>query len=1070
MSICRHLRLREERPSLGWLPGWLKALAILSLMLPPSAGAATLTNVAAILSLTKAEIERSRPTAEIEGIVSIVIRGYPFVFVQAGTNGIMVVTPDKSLASGTRVRVGGEVGLGDYAPYVAAAKLEALGPGELPKGNFLDRSEIPGFGLHGHLVSVEGFVHDIVVGWGNVTLLLDDGARHVSVLIQVPPGFLLPLGWRDAKVRVQGVYWPKSDDRGRFAGFDLHSPGTQLLEVLEPGRANVFDYPTLPLGLMGKLRDVEGRRFKTRGVVSHAGRDGRFYIESEGVAASVTPLAFMFNGDRSGQSITRPDQSTLLPGDVVEILAKPDRYSASLAFGDGEWNRVGRASVPPATPANPSDLMKGEFGGKRVKIRGKLAARERLPPGGAYDERLILLSNDLVFSALMENPERADLPFKDGDWLEVEGLNQPELGVGRRVYSFSLLVSNQEDVRKTNPPPLWQRAMFARVAGIGGGILALGGLWIFAQSRQMQRLKSAQEQFHTLMDHSFDSTLVLEPTGVVKYISPGGERLLGSGHQAEPFIKEGRSSLIIAEDLPTVVQIAQKLLAEPRGRSGLFSYRIHAADGTRRTVEAVATNCLKVRGVEGLVLNIRDITERLKADETARRSEAFTRTLNAFATSLLERDTEEEILWDLAQNCVSQLGFVDCVIYLAEPGNAVLVQKAALGPKSPGGRLILNPIQIPIGHGIVGSVAQSRIPARVGDTSLDPRYIVDDAPRLSEIAVPIVSKDELLGVIDSEHPERDFFTEDHLNILTAIASLCANRLTRARAQEELRAFNATLERRIDERTTALMEEVSARKRAEIEMRLALEAEKELNQLKSNFVSMVSHEFRTPLGVILSSSNILDRYLDRLPADKRKTQLRAIRKSVHRMNDLVEDILLLGKFDAGRMACNPSPINLDHFCDKVVAEVESACGREQAITLDLDPRSKDGVGDETLLLHILVNLLGNALKYSPQGNQVHFGVRRLGSHAEFTIRDFGCGIPSADQGRLFTAFYRGGNVSHTQGSGLGLVIVKRCVDLHAGSILCQSVEGEGTTFTVTLPLFGETDFFKRVAPPGSDPVS
>lgn len=1070
MSVCRNLLLRVPSPRLGWLRGCLNALAILCLALPSLASGATLTNVATILSLTKAEIEQSKPTAEIEGIVSIVIRGYPFVFVQAGTNGIMIVTPDKSLSFGTRVRVGGEIGLGDYAPYVAASKLQPLGAGEIPKVSILDRTQNPGFELHGHMLSVEGFIHDMVVGWGNVTLLLDDGVRHFAVLIQVPTNYLLPLEWRDAKIRVQGVYWPKSDDRGRFAGFDLHSPGTQFVEILEPGRTNVFDYPTLPLALMGKLRDVGGRRFKTRGIVSHASRDGQFYLESEGVAVSVTPLAFMFNGDRTGQSIPRPDQGPLLPGDVVEILAKPDPYSPSHSFRDAEWTRVGRASVPPATPASPSELVKGDFGSRRVKVRGKLAARERQPPGSAYDERLILLNNDLIFSALMENPKRADLGFRDGDWLEIEGLNQPELGVGRRVYSFSLLVSNQEDVRKTNPPPLWQRAMFARVAGVGGGILALGGLWIFAQSRQMQRLKSAQEQFHTLMDHSFDSTLVLEPSGVVKYISPGGERLLGTGHQAEPFIKEGRSSLIVSEDLPDVIQIAQTLLAEPRGRSGLFSYRIHAADGTRRTVEAVATNCLKVRGVEGLVLNIRDITERLRADETARRSEAFTRTLNAFATSLLERDTEEDILWDLAQNCVSQLGFVDCVIYLAEPGSGVLVQKAALGPKSPGGRLILNPIQIPIGHGIVGSVAQSRVPARVGDTSADPRYIVDDAPRLSEIAVPIVSKDELLGVIDSEHPERDFFTEDHLNILTAIASLCANRLTRARAQEELRAFNATLERRIDERTTALMEEVSARKRAEIEMRLALEAEKELNQLKSNFVSMVSHEFRTPLGVILSSSNILDRYLDRLPADKRKTQLRAIRKSVHRMNDLVEDILLLGKFDAGRMTCNPSPVNLDLVCHKVVAEVESACGREQAITLDMDPSVVDALGDETLLLHILVNLLGNALKYSTQENQVHFGVRRLGSHAEFTIRDFGCGIPSADQGRLFTAFYRGGNVSHTQGSGLGLVIVKRCVDLHAGTILCQSVEGEGTTFTVTLPLFGETDFFKRVAPPVSDPVS
>jgi signal transduction histidine kinase len=269
-----------------------------------------------------------------------------------------------------------------------------------------------------------------------------------------------------------------------------------------------------------------------------------------------------------------------------------------------------------------------------------------------------------------------------------------------------------------------------------------------------------------------------------------------------------------------------------------------------------------------------------------------------------------------------------------------------------------------------------------------------------------------------------------------------------------------LERRVTERTAELRAEVTAREAAQGELRIALVAEKELNQLKSSFVSMVSHEFRTPLEVILSSSNILDRYLERLPPEKRKAQLKSIRKSVGRMNDLIEDVLLLGKFDAAGMACHPTPVNVASFCSRIVAEIESAVSRSGAIQLQVESFDAEAQADEGLLHHILSNLLSNALKYSPPLSPVDLTVTRDGLNACFVIRDRGRGIPAADQTRLFTAFYRGGNVGQTQGSGLGLVIVKRCVDLHRGTIACESAEGDGATFTVSLPLFDGTRFFRR----------
>jgi signal transduction histidine kinase len=269
-----------------------------------------------------------------------------------------------------------------------------------------------------------------------------------------------------------------------------------------------------------------------------------------------------------------------------------------------------------------------------------------------------------------------------------------------------------------------------------------------------------------------------------------------------------------------------------------------------------------------------------------------------------------------------------------------------------------------------------------------------------------------------------------------------------------------LERRVTERTAELRAEVAAREAAQDELHIALNAEKELNQLKSSFVSMVSHEFRTPLEVILSSSNILDRYFDRLPPEKRAAQLSAIRKNVHRMNDLIEDVLTLGRFEAGRMECRPTALDLEATCRQVCAEVESAAEAAGRITFGGHDLGEQAAVDETLLQHILSNLLNNALKYSPTSVPVEFNVTRRGVDAEFVIRDRGCGIPESDRARLFTAFHRGRNVAQTPGTGLGLVIVKRCVECHGATLRFDSVEGQGTTFTVTLPVFAGTRFFRN----------
>ncbi|HKL90917.1 MAG TPA: histidine kinase, partial [Allomuricauda sp.] len=149
------------------------------------------------------------------------------------------------------------------------------------------------------------------------------------------------------------------------------------------------------------------------------------------------------------------------------------------------------------------------------------------------------------------------------------------------------------------------------------------------------------------------------------------------------------------------------------------------------------------------------------------------------------KENEEDILWDVAKNCISKLDFVDCVIYLVDDNQSILVQKAAYGPKSPKDRTIYNPVEITIGEGITGSVAKTGKPELVMDTSQDSRYIIDDDTRLSEICVPIAYEEQLYGVIDCEHPEKGFFTERHLKMLLAIASICAIKVKSVRANSAL---------------------------------------------------------------------------------------------------------------------------------------------------------------------------------------------------------------------------------------------------------------------------------------------
>ena len=299
-------------------------------------------------------------------------------------------------------------------------------------------------------------------------------------------------------------------------------------------------------------------------------------------------------------------------------------------------------------------------------------------------------------------------------------------------------------------------------------------------------------------------------------------------------------------------------------------------------------------------------------------------------------------------------------------------------------------------------------------------------------------------------------------------------------------------------------DVTERKLAEAEMAKALQQERELNELKSNFIAIASHQFRTPLTTIFSSAELLERYRDRFSEEKQLTHLSRIQTAVQQMTVLLDDVLLVGKAGAGKLEFNPTPIDLVQFCEDLVEELQLSDKNQHVITFTHQGNCKKAVEgttdilpmlDEKYLRHIFENLLSNAIKYSPNGGTVRFDlvcfcdrVKRSYSDsaalaslraserasallrsplalplakrgeaqasadcAIFKVQDEGIGIPQEDIPYLFETFQRARNVGTIQGTGLGLAIVKQCVDLHGGEILVESEVGSGTTFTVTLPL-------------------
>lgn len=272
---------------------------------------------------------------------------------------------------------------------------------------------------------------------------------------------------------------------------------------------------------------------------------------------------------------------------------------------------------------------------------------------------------------------------------------------------------------------------------------------------------------------------------------------------------------------------------------------------------------------------------------------------------------------------------------------------------------------------------------------------------------------------------------------------------RKQAEERMKTYSTELEQQVKNRTLILEEAIAELERTKKDLNNALNKEKDLSELKSRFVSMASHEFRTPLTTMMSSLDLVSTYEQKKDTANHSKHVTKIKASINNLTDILNDFLSVSKLEEGKIENKPEELNLKTFISEVTEEMRAMASRDQKLTNKHTGKETTHL-DKKLLKHVLFNLISNAIKFSPEGGAIEINAETTPSEVKISVKDQGIGISKEDQKHLFERFFRGHNATHIQGTGLGLHIVAKYAELMRGTIDLKSTENKGTIFTIKIP--------------------